>query len=412
MPRDQKRTRIKGWIQSNVRFGPVSDPKVCNQYGRYSIEVQVQSLFKDQTESWIRIVNGIDKFGRETMPIQEEEKASVKPAAKARPILKPSSTSGWGFTPMEQRQWIDIGTQESTDPSCSQVSKFITQLLQHSQKVNRQDDGAVHWDQVIDECKKKLSHDTGYWSVEMMNQFANAPFWSIDKWISVLAKGGGQKKRFQYCLNPNYPQKFLYLRAIQRHSRSTINPALQDNVLLLESFTAYIYHVGNGKELRSIVNHGLTPGGVSLKTGRQAVFFTVEHPMDDQGGLRETLCDLSQGRIAPYKNTWKRFQKTVFWCNLKLAQQRGLQFSQTRSNAVILYGTLPVEFIEKAVCMKTKDQLYQKESVILGPRVVLKANSQSGSRSTCTRSKIILGIGTRCGELRENPKQHCRLSNT
>ena len=51
--RSKKGTRIKGWIQNNVRFGPVSDMKVCNKYGRYSIEVQVQSLFKDQTESWI-----------------------------------------------------------------------------------------------------------------------------------------------------------------------------------------------------------------------------------------------------------------------------------------------------------------------------------------------------------------------
>ena len=65
--------------------------------------------------------------------------------------------------------------------------------------------------------------------------------------------------------------------------------------------------------------------------------------------------------------------------HLKLAQQRGLQFSQTRSNAVILHDTLPAEFIEKAICMKTKDQLYQRESVILRPRV-LKANSQSGSQ--------------------------------
>ena len=62
--RDQKGTRIQGWIQSNVRFDPVSDMKVFNQYGRYSIEVQVQSLFQDQTVSWIRIVNGIDKFAR------------------------------------------------------------------------------------------------------------------------------------------------------------------------------------------------------------------------------------------------------------------------------------------------------------------------------------------------------------
>ena len=69
MPRDQEGTRIKGWIQSNVRFGRVSDIKVCNKYERYSIEVQVQSLFQDQTVSRIRIVTGIDKFVRDAMPI-------------------------------------------------------------------------------------------------------------------------------------------------------------------------------------------------------------------------------------------------------------------------------------------------------------------------------------------------------
>ena len=96
--------------------------------------------------------------------------------------------------------------------------------------------------------------------------------------------------------------------------------------------------------------------------------------------LTRTLCDLSQARIVPYKNTWKHFQDTICWCNLKLAQQRGLPFYQTRSNAVILYDTLPAEFIEKAICVKTKDQLYQRESVIPRPRVVLEADSQSGSQ--------------------------------
>ena len=36
--------------------------------------------------------------------------------------------------------------------------------------------------------------------------------------------------------------------------------------------------------------------------------------------------------------------------------------------------------IGKAICMKTKDQLYQRESVILRPRVVVKAYSQSDSK--------------------------------
>ena len=122
-----------------------------------SVEVQGQSPPEDQTVSWIRIVNCIDKFVREAIPIQEEEKAPGKPAAKARPMLKPSSTSGCDFTPFEQRQWIDIEIHESKGPFCFQVSKFITRLLRHSQEVYREADGAVHYDQVIDECKKNIS---------------------------------------------------------------------------------------------------------------------------------------------------------------------------------------------------------------------------------------------------------------
>ena len=174
LTRNQKGTKIKGWIQSNVRFGPVSDIKVCNKHRTYSIEVQVQSLFQDQTESWFRVVNGLDKFVREAMPIQE--------------ILRSSSISDVIFTPIEQRQWIDIETQESKDPLCFQVSKFITRLLRHSQKVFREADGAVHYVQIIIECKRRQSDNTGYWSDEMKKDFVNAPHWSIEKWISVLAK--------------------------------------------------------------------------------------------------------------------------------------------------------------------------------------------------------------------------------
>ena len=74
-------------------------------------------------------------------------------------------------------------------------------------------------------------------------------------------------------------------------------------------FTKYVYHVGNGKESKPLVHNGLVPGGFSTKTGRYAVFFTVVDPMNDEQGLKETVFDLSQARIAPYKNTWKHPQK-------------------------------------------------------------------------------------------------------
>ena len=66
---------------------------------------------------------------------------------------------------------------------------------QHSQEVWREPDWAVHHDQVVDECNRKQSSDTGYWSDEMKEDFVNAPHWSIEKWISVLAKGGGRTKK-------------------------------------------------------------------------------------------------------------------------------------------------------------------------------------------------------------------------
>ena len=111
------------------------------------------------------------------------------------------------------------------------------------------------------------------------------------------------------------------------------------------------------------------------------MFFTVVSPMDDDHGMEEILCDLTKSRIAPYKNVWEPLQNTVYWCNLKLAQQRGLQFYRTRSHAIVLYNTVPAVCIEKAVCMKTKEELYHK--VYLSPklpRVILKPNSQSGQQ--------------------------------
>ena len=75
-----------------------------------------------------------------------------------------------------------------------------------------------------------------------------------------MAKGGGNKQRFQYCTDPSR-QEIRYLRALQGHSgRNFIDPSLQDNVLIPDGFFEYIYHVGCAINLHSIINSGLTPG--------------------------------------------------------------------------------------------------------------------------------------------------------
>ena len=115
LPRNEKGTRVRGWIRSNTRIGPVFDFKGY-RYEQYSIEVQVPSLFQDDTVSWVRIVSGFDKYVTESMLTKKEEDiASVKPIGKARPRQMPTVTLTSISIPVLERIWFDIETQRSND---------------------------------------------------------------------------------------------------------------------------------------------------------------------------------------------------------------------------------------------------------------------------------------------------------
>ena len=176
--------------------------------------------------------------------------------------------------------------------------KSDDQITATNPSIPREDDKTVRFDDMMEEFKAK---------------FDCTSQWPINAWITFLAKGG-PKKRFQYCLNPNSSKHFLHFRASQGHSGGNlVDPALQDNVLLPEDFTEYIYHVGNVSELNSITRNGLISGGRSLKRDRQSVFFTAMNPRDDDQSVEKIRYDLEKPRIAPYKKTWRPHQNTVSW---------------------------------------------------------------------------------------------------
>ena len=96
-----------------------------------------------------------------------------------------------------------------------------------------------------------------------------------------------------------------------------------------------------------------------VEKGRHAVFLTAVNRMKSDH-FRERDYDLTKPRIAVYKNNWKIQQNALSWCNLRIAQSRGLQFYQTRTNAIILYNTLLGMCIEKVVIRKPAEELYNK----------------------------------------------------
>ena len=85
---------------------------------------------------------------------------------------------------------------------------------------------------------------------------------------------------------------------------------------------------------------------------------------------------------------WKRHQDEVLWVDIDLGIKEGLVFYQTRSNVIILQGTLPIHCIVKVERLQTGEKLCERQylSPRPPPKISLKhdvnwtkGNDQSGS---------------------------------
>ena len=109
----------------------------------------------------------------------------------------------------------------------------------------------------------------------------------------------------------------------------------------------------------------------------------------DESHTNPEFFDFSVPRFARYMHSaWKRHQDAVFWVDIVLATKEGLTFYQTRSNAIILQGTLPAHCISKVERLKTGEMLFERRylSPRPPPKISLKhdhnwteGNDQSGS---------------------------------
>ena len=368
LPRDESLSESKGWIRGNTKIGPVLEVTTCCLQGKYVVEIRIESMNKDNSHSCVRISHGLIKLvtnlnnkdqddnEQETSEMQFEDYSlksnarafASRSKAKAKPQKRTSASSSTKTIHIGERTWTDIEPQDYSLNDYS-VSKKLINLLRHGDLV-RDNDGAIE-----------------FWRIKdyFQNHFVHSRHWSDDKWKSIMARGGGHKKRFQYCTDSL--GEILYLRALQGHSgRNIIDPSLQDNVLIPDDCFEYINHIGCAVNVHSITNSGLIPGGQILSK-RQTVFFTSVDPMNKEHKDPEKI-DLEASRLARYMHTaWKKHQNTVYWVDIKLAQKKGLKFYQTRSNAIILYDTLPAYCIPKACRMETGEITHEKVSASPGP---------------------------------------------
>ena len=361
-PRDDPASEPKGWIRGNTRIGPILEVTTSFQHFKYGVEVRIESLNEDNSHSWVRIsdgtvryVNNYIKYDTQSLADPQEEEdvpassgvVAARLKAKAKP--QPRESTGTTTIPLSERVWIDIEPSKQ-DLESYNLSKKVINLLRHNQKLHREQDGAIQF--------YKIKFHLRDYHLPIQN-------WSDDRWLACLAAGGGSKRRYQYC--SDYLGSIIYLRALQGHSGDNlIDLALQDNVLIGPGVFPYIYHVGCAFNIHSIIGNGLIPGGQNLSR-RQSVFFLPVNPRDEDHKDPENI-DYSVPRHARYlQNTWKRHQDTVYWVDIDFGIiKEGLKFFQTRSNAIILQGVLPANFIVRAERLKSGEKLYEKQ--YLSPR--------------------------------------------
>ena len=133
-------------------------------------------------------MNGVNKYVSETSETisleNDEHRVTVKLVAKAKPQPKPAVTLSPISIPVRERKWIDINPERFRQDRFA-VSKAIIRLLRHNPSISREHNGAVRFDDIMEEFKAK---------------FDATLQWPTNDWITFLAKGReDQRKGFIFA---------------------------------------------------------------------------------------------------------------------------------------------------------------------------------------------------------------------
>ena len=60
--RDDPASEPKGWIQGNTRIGPILEVTTSFQQFKFGVEVRIQSVKDDNSQSWVRISYGTVRY--------------------------------------------------------------------------------------------------------------------------------------------------------------------------------------------------------------------------------------------------------------------------------------------------------------------------------------------------------------
>ena len=368
--KDEKSTDPKVWIRGNIKTGPVLGGTTSYLQGKYGVGIRIESVNKGNSHSWVRISHGLNKLVTDLIDKKyddnEQETSETKTGVfafasrskvKAKPRRPSTSCSSSRTVHILEWKWTDIEPRAQSD-----------QAYPVAKRLNTFFDTENYFE------KKMVRSNSGDWKM------------IFGKNLSILNVGLMHvRARWQEAEATRKDFNTVLTRQDNKCFTSELFKVIQDAIPLILHHTTMCwfrtissstyYQIGCAVSLHSITNSGLIAGGQNSSRERQTVFFTVVNPMNEKHKDPQEL-DLTKPRLASYKQKWKRHQDTVYWDSIQLAQRIGLKFYQSRSNATILYDTLPAFCISKVIVMKSEEIIYQKEYVSPRPppKIIYKEN--------------------------------------
>ena len=178
----------KGWIQGNMRIGPVLEVTTSFQNYKYGIEIRIWFVNQDNSQSWVRISDGTVKYVVDSIQdnteipadpqeerVQQTSTRVVAARSKAKAKPQPRVLVGTTATiPIHERRWIDIEPSKQNLASYD-LSKKVINYHRHHQTLQREEDGAIEFYKNLRNHSSQVQH------------------WSDDRWKSCL----GSRRRFE-----------------------------------------------------------------------------------------------------------------------------------------------------------------------------------------------------------------------
>ena len=143
LPRNDGSSQPKGWNQGNTKIGPVLEVTTSCLYGKHGVEIRIWSLSADNTNTWVTISHGSNKFVMgsnnndtdvpEDQPEEQAFQLNVKDlACRSKAKAKPQRREPGGYSPsiipMDRRNWNQgcVRGFEESNPSSSTFSTSTT----------------------------------------------------------------------------------------------------------------------------------------------------------------------------------------------------------------------------------------------------------------------------------------------